>query len=114
MFIGENSDKNWLHLSQNCHSTHGIQPGADDSTVQAVLTGVPHQFGTHLYAATDSLRSDPRDLQAQGFIENNGLFRDVRQYLYKFGLECKRLHCLNHYRSTYPSSCRELPHRLWQ
>jgi hypothetical protein len=69
-------------------AAHGVQPGADHATVDAVVAVVPDQFGLHgNVRGHHALRRDGCNFQAQHRVENDGFLKDLFQALDKFGLK---------------------------
>jgi hypothetical protein len=60
---------------------HGVQPGADDAAVDAVVAVVAHQFGPHVNAGSDQAGRERDHTQAQGLVENNFLLPKLAQTL---------------------------------
>ena len=71
----------------HCQASHGIEPGADDPTMNPVVDKVPDHFTPHVNAPGRTLRPDRGDLEAQHVIEDDPFFEDGSELSYELGFE---------------------------
>jgi hypothetical protein len=73
--------------SHDGRAADGVQHGADDTPMDAVVGKVPHQLRPHVDAGLHTFGRDLDHFQAQGFVEDDFFFVDFAKAFNVFGLK---------------------------